>query len=339
MSRLSPAPIPPARRPGRQPRLRRPRGVWGAAPGWPQWAHVLALLLALAAAPAAAEIRVRDDRGVELRLVAPPARIVSLLPSLTETVCALGGCERLVGIDRYVDWPPEIAALPRLGGLDDTPPEAVVALRPDIVLMARSARLAERLEALGLRVLAFDSDRHADVERSLLALATLLGDPERGRQAWQRVQQGLDAAAARVPPAWRGRRAYFEVDGGPHAAGAASFVGQTLARLGIGNIVPAGLGPFPALNPEFVLRAQPELVIARHDEVEAMPRRPGWSALAALRDGRACGFERATYDLLTRPGPRLGEAAARIADCIAALPAPALASARAPRRDAAQGVR
>ena len=116
-----------------------------------------------------------DDRGVELRLAAPPARIVSLLPSLTETVCALGGCERLVGIDRYVDWPPEIAALPRLGGLDDTPPEAVVALRPDIVLMARSARLAERLEALGLRVLAFDSDRHADVERSLLALATLLG--------------------------------------------------------------------------------------------------------------------------------------------------------------------
>jgi iron complex transport system substrate-binding protein len=292
------------------------------------WLRILALLLALTSAAAApAEIRIRDDRGVELRLAAAPARIVSLLPSLTETLCALGGCQRLVGIDRYVDWPPELQGLPRLGGLDDTSPEAVVALRPDVVLMARSARLADRLEALGLRVLAFDSDHHADVERSMVALATLLAAPEHGRQAWQRVQDGMDAAAARLPPAWRGRRAYFEIGGGPHAAGEASFVGQTLAWLGLVNIVPAGLGPFPALNPEFVLRAQPELVLAERDEVDAMPSRPGWGALAALRDGRACGFDRRTYELLIRPGPRLGEAAARIVDCIAALPPPATTAA------------
>lgn len=321
MARAWPAPTPQA--------LSRPR--WGrlaqratqAAPGRPLWVCALALWLALAAAPvAAAEIRVRDDRGVELRIPAPPARIVSLLPSLTEAVCALGGCAQLVGVDRYVDWPPEVRTLPRLGGLDDTPPEAVVALRPDVVLMARSARLAERLEALGLRVLAFDSDRHADVERSLLALAALLGAPQRGHEVWQRLQAGIDAAAARVPPAWRGRSAYFEIGGGPHAAGEASFVGQTLARLGLANVVPAGLGPFPALNPEFVLRAQPDLVLAERAEVDAMPRRPGWGALAAVRDGRACGFDRAGYELLIRPGPRLGEAAAHIADCIATLPPP-----------------
>ncbi|MCB1983220.1 MAG: hypothetical protein KDF63_15370, partial [Rhodoferax sp.] len=194
-------------------------------------------------------------------------------------------------------------------------------------------RLFERLQQGRTDALATVEGRFVAQER----FAVLLIGTEASAfdaTAQRRVQQGLDAAAARVPPAWRGRRAYFEVDGGPHAAGAASFVGQTLARIGIGNIVPAGLGPFPALNPEFVLRAQPELVIARHDEVEAMPRRPGWSALAALRDGRACGFERATYDLLTRPGPRLGEAAARIADCIAALPEPG-----ARGRGEAQGAR
>ena len=123
-------------------------------------------------------------------------------------------------------------------------------------------------------------------------------------------------------PPLRGQRVYFEVSSAPHAAGAASFIGETLARLGMANVVPPALGPFPQLNPEYVVRAGPDIVMASRRELDAMPSRPGWQALRALRDGRSCGFAPGRYELLVRPGPRLGEAALLIADCLHGLGAP-----------------
>jgi len=95
----------------------------------------LPLLLALlGAAVHAAAIGVTDDRGRTVSLAAPPQRLISLLPSLTESVCALGGCARLVGTDRYSNAPAEVQALPKLGGIDDAQVERIVALKPDVVL-------------------------------------------------------------------------------------------------------------------------------------------------------------------------------------------------------------
>ena len=130
------------------------------------------------------------------------------------------------------------------------------------------------------------------------------------------------AAAAHVPAALRGQRVYFEVDSAPYAAGAASFIGETLARLGLGNVVPAALGPFPRLNPEFVLRAQPDIVMAPQRSLQEMPLRPGWNTLRALRLRRSCGFDAEHYEVLVRPGPRMGEAALALADCLATLEPP-----------------
>lgn len=281
---------------------------------------VLAALFAVlsAAMPLHAQTVVHDDRGVALEFAAPPQRIVSLLPSLTEAVCALQACARLVGVDRFSDWPASVAALPRLGGIDDTQVEALVALKPELVLAARSARAVPRLESLGLKVMVLDSDTHADVRRALDRLARVLGEPARGPALWAGIEQQVARAAARVPTAMRGRRVYFEVGPEPYAAGAASFIGQTLAELGLRNIVPASMGAFPHLNPEFVVRAQPDLVMAAAADLAAMPSRPGWSALKALHGG-ACGFDAAQYELLIRPGPRLGEAAGLLADCLAGL--------------------
>ena len=98
-----------------------------------------------------AQVTVHDDRGAALTLAQPPQRIVSLLPSLTETVCELGACSRLVGTDRHSNWPASVRALPRLGGLEDAQIERIVALKPDLVLLAVSARAADRLRALGLQ--------------------------------------------------------------------------------------------------------------------------------------------------------------------------------------------
>lgn len=285
-------------------------------------AAALAVVSGLAAEPGAAAEPLRDDRGVVIHRPAPPQRIVSLLPSLTETVCALGACARLVGTDQWSNWPASVQALPKLGGLEDVQIERIAVLKPDLVLAARSARAAERLEALGVPVAALQSDSLADQRRSTLLIARLLGQPEAGPALLQRLDQRLAAAAARVPPGWRGARVYFEVSSAPHAAGAASFIGETLAGVGLGNIVPATLGAFPQLNPEFVVRAQPDVVIASKAEQAAMRRRPGWAGLVAFEQGRQCLFERATMDLLVRPGPRLVEGAEAVAECLAGLPPP-----------------
>ena len=280
---------------------------------------LLAALLPVAAH--AQPVTLRDDRGATLVLAAPPQRIVSLLPSLTESVCALGACARLVGTDRFSNWPASVIALPKLGGVDDAQIERIVALRPDVVLVSASARVTDRLEALGLKVLVLESRDHADVTRTLTLLAQMLGTPAEGQRVVAAIERDLRAAVARVPVVLRGRRVYFEVDTTPYAAGAGSFIGQTLARLGMANAIPAELGPFPKLNPEVVVRLQPDIVMAVDRSLADMPKRPGWAALRALRGGQSCGFTGARYELLVRPGPRMGEAAGVLVDCLVALAA------------------
>jgi hypothetical protein len=87
----------------------------------------------------------------------------------------------------------------------------------------------------------------------------------------------------------------------------------------MGNVVPADLGPFPQLNPEFVLRAQPHIVMAAQRNLDDMPRRPGWKTLRALQERRTCGFEVERQEVLVRPGPRMGEAAMALAECLVAI--------------------
>ena len=277
------------------------------------------LLLASAALAAEAQVTVRDDRGVSVTLSAPPSRIVSLLPSLTESVCAIGACARLVGIDRFSNWPASVKALPKLGGLDDTQIESVVALHPDVVLVSSSARVVDRLEGLGLKVIVLESRDQADVRRTLTLLGRLLGRPAAADGVRAAIERQTREAAQKVPAALRGKRVYVEIDATPYAAGASSFIGQTLAQLGMANAIPAELGPFPKLNPEYVVEIQPDIIIAIRKDLADMPKRPGWSSLRALRDRQTCGFSSERYALITRSGPRMGEAADLLADCLAGI--------------------
>ena len=162
-----------------------------------------------------------------------------------------------------------------------------------------------------------NSDTHADVQRTLGTLGTLLGQPTAAQSAWATIQWQMQQARARVPAALKGQTVYCEVANTPHAAGRASFIGETLAQLGMGNAVPAELGPFPQLNPEFVLRAQPQWVMANTAELLGMADRPGWAALKALQQQRTCGFDGPHWELLIRPGPRMGVAALALATCLA----------------------
>ena len=286
---------------------------------------VLFAVLAVAALsghPAFGQLALRDDRGVSVQLDRAPRRIVSLLPSLTETVCALGACDRLVGTDQFSDWPDSVSSLPKLGGIEDAQIERIVALKPDVVLASTSARVTDRLESLGLKVIALESRDRADVKRTLTLLGQMLGAQKKAEQVWTDIGRDVGAAAARVPAPLRGKRVYFEIDSTPYAAGPNSFIGETLHALGMANAIPPELGPFPRLNPEFVVRAQPDIVMAVKASVADMAKRPGWNTIRALREDRACGFPSMTYDLIIRPGPRMGEAAGALADCLVRLDRP-----------------
>lgn len=277
--------------------------------------RLLALLCWLVALQSHA-VQVVDDRGVTVSLPHPPKRIVSLLPSLTETVCELGACERLVGVDRYSNHPAPVRALPKVGGGLDPSLEAIVALRPDVVLMATTSRAGARLEALGVKVMALEPKTAADVRRVLHKVGQLLevGDAQR---VWRAIDAGVGAAAQSVPPRARGVRVYFEVNAGPYAAGPGSFIGETLEKLGARNIITAELGPFPKISPEYVVRADPDLIMIADRTAQGLEQRPGWPAMRAIRGQKICRFTPEQSDVLVRPGPRMAEAARIMARCIA----------------------
>ncbi|MFZ5568420.1 MAG: ABC transporter substrate-binding protein [Pseudomonadota bacterium] len=273
------------------------------------------LLLALGLPVAA--LQIVDDRGVTVTLAQPPQRIVSLLPSLSETVCELGRCQHIVGVDRYSNFPASLQKLPQVGGGLDPNIELIVALKPDVVLMAKSSRAGERLEALGLKVVALEPKTHADVQRVMFKLGQLLEVSDTAR-IWRAIDAGVSAAAQSLPASVRGVKVYFEVNPGPYAAGESSFIGETLTRLGVQNIVPAKLGPFPKLNPEYIVRANPDLIMIGQRSADGLMARPGWQGIRALREQRVCIFPTEEANVLVRPGPRMAEAARLMARCLEA---------------------
>lgn len=273
------------------------------------------LVLLLAVAGTAQALQVVDDRGVTVTLPRPPRRIVTMLPSLGETVCVLGACDRLVGVDSYANWPPSVQRLPRVGGVDDANIEQIVALKPDLVLLSATSRAIDRLQGLGIPVLGVELKTLADVQRTFHTVARVLAAPG-ADAAWARINGGIEDAARRLPPSVRGTTVYFEVGSGPYAAGESSHIGELLSRLGVVNIVPARLGSVPKLNPEYVVRADPQVIMMPAGDGRPPGERPGWSAIRAVRDGRVCTFDREQTDVIVRPGPRLAEAAAILAQCL-----------------------
>jgi iron complex transport system substrate-binding protein len=262
-------------------------------------------------------LHVFDDKGEPLVLAQPAQRIVSLLPSLSESVCALGQCHRLVGVDAYSNYPASLRKLPNVGAGLEPSIEAIVALKPDLVLLATSSRASERLRAMGLKVLVLEPKTHADLRRTLATLGVLMGLPDaRAQQLWLDIHDRLQSTAQRLSPQARRARVYVEVGRGPYAASESSFIGETLARLGASNIVPASLGPFPQLNPEFVLRADPDLIIVGSRSSDGLVLYPGWAGLRAVRAQHVCVLNPDQSDVLARPGPRLADAAELIARCL-----------------------
>lgn len=270
--------------------------------------------------PTLQSIQIRDLTGVTVTLQQPPRRIISLMPSITETICLLDRCNALVGVDRWSNWPASVQSLPRVGDLDSVSLESVVALKPDLILVPRSMRLAERMRGLGLTVLVFEPEDWRTAQQTFLQIGLLLGlSSAHTKQRWQVIENQVSAIATQIPPQAKGIKVYYEVDSTPYAASESSFIGHLLQKLGMRNIVPGHLGSFPRLNPEFVVKADPQLMITSAARSKEFIQRPGWNTIEAARNSRnggICGLTPTEQDAVVRPGPRMAEAAQALARCI-----------------------
>lgn len=280
----------------------------------------------LYASAASAAISVQDDLQHRVSIAQPAQRVITMLPSLTEIVCALGACDRLVATDRFSNWPASVGGLPKAGDLDDASIELIVSLRPDLVLINSAQRISTRLGELGVTTFALNPQSYADEARAVTLIGTLLGASARAAalnaSTEQRIRE-LGAAAIRRRHG-ASPRVYFEIDRTPYAAGPQSYIGELLARLGTRNIVDPGLGTFPRLNSEYIVRHDPDILFVSAGDVPGLALRPGWDALRAVRERRICSFAPEVEATIMRPGPRIADGMQAMSDCIERFTQPAM---------------
>ena len=277
-----------------------------------------ALLLAATTSAAATTypLTLTDDLGRKVILQAEPRRVVSVLPSTTETLCALGLCERLVGVDDYSDFPASVSKLPKVGGLYNPNIEAMVALKPDLVVVSKYGKLAESLAAAGITVLAVNPETYDEVFSKTLVLGRVMNREAQAKTLVIQMRRDIARIEILTKNAVRKPTAYYEVDPTPYTVGPNSFIGVLLGKAGAVNIIPASLGDFPKISPELVVQQNPQLILGV--DLATARARPGWANIAAVKSGRVTAIvPGSTLDnLLTRPGPRLPMALAALAKIV-----------------------
>ncbi len=287
------------------------------------WLAITALASALAAlacrdapAPAAppSTRQVVDDLGRRVTVPARVERVLSLAPSTTEFVFALGAGDRLVGRSDACDFPAAAAAVPSVGTLFPPSYERILATRPDVVLMIDgNADVRRRLTGHGLPVIVVQPQTLDGILDAARRLGRLLDRQAAAEALVRDLTARRDAVTARVPA---GRpRVLYEVWPDPlTSAGPATFLGDLLRVAGGRNVVTAEAGAWPRLSMERVVAADPEVVLtARADSRAAIlvGERAGWSAVTAARTGRVVAVP--DPDLLVRAGPRAFEGLAWLA--------------------------
>lgn len=272
------------------------------------------------AIPRDSAVAATDDSGREVRLPRPARRVVSLIPSATETLLALGARGQIVGRTRY-DVAPEVVDVPSVGGGLNPSLEAIAALRPELVIAwegDRSRGLRPQLEALGIAVFTLAADDTTDVFRSIDQLGRLTGHGQAADSVAAAIRADLESVRASV----QGRPApsvfYVVSTDPPMTASPRTFVGQILELAGGRSIFPDVTADWPTVAMEEIVRRQPEVVVLPEGEdpvrsLEVLRTTSGWRELRAVREGRVV---RVPTELVNRPGPNLGRAARALRDAL-----------------------
>ena len=243
------------------------------------------------------------------------SRLVSLNPSLTEIVVSLGAAPALAGVDDYsAELLPEVARLPRVGGLFSPSLEAVVALSPDLVVLVPSVEQRDfvgRLEQLGIAVEVFDNIRFADVLENIERLGRLLGREAAATERIAANRRARDAARAACAGLARVRVLAVLQRDPVFVVGRGSFLDEMIEALGAANLANEFAEPYPQVAVEWVVARAPEVLIDLASEPrEASPFWSRWPSLPAVAAGRVVTLDAAQ---VTMPGPYLDRALAKLA--------------------------
>ena len=281
---------------------------------------VVALALPLAActrdAPRSAPRAAADDFGDTLLLREPPRRIVSLNPSTTEILFAIGAGGRLVGRTTYDRWPEAALAIPDLGNGLRPNVESVLAARPDLVLLYASddnREAARRLRAAGVATAAYRVDRIADFRRVTLALGALTGDSVAARATVDSVGATVERVRGATASLPRPTVFWPLYDQPLLATGGGSFLNELIDVAGGTNVYGFLPEPSPRITVEDLLQRDPQVILLSPESRARYVADPRWKALRAVRGDRLLVVDTM---LVFRPGPRLGEAARSVAQLL-----------------------
>jgi iron complex transport system substrate-binding protein len=273
--------------------------------------------------------------GQGARTAAPPARIVSTSPSITETLFALGLGDRVVGVSQYCRFPPQVVKLPKVGTFLKPDAERIAALRPDLVVVHEvSEGVDRRLSALRIPFVIVARGTLASVFTSIRQMATAAAVPERGEALVANLERRLNAlrsagASAAQP------RVLFIIGRRPGtltdlvAVGPGTYLDDLIAIAGGVNVMAIpGQPEYPRISMETVLRLDPDVIVDTVDMGETAAERQArgpinerlWRAYGNLKAVKARRLHAATTDALVVPGPRVVDAAEWIAAMVRPTP-------------------
>ena len=261
-----------------------------------------------------------DDLGRTITIGAPPERIVALVPSVTDLILALGESDRLVARTRY-DTDPRLAALPTVGGGLDPNIEAIIGLRPDLVIAWPGADqpIIGHLEAAGIAVYGAGSQSLEDQARHTRQIGQLLGIELRADSLLAHIDSSFAALAAALDGVPEVSALYVAWHDPPMTTGPGTFVDSIMSVAGGRNIFDDATTDWPQVNMEEIVTRDPDVLILPVPDVGDsvtiawVHLTPGWRDLRAVRTGKILLVD---SELFSRPGPRIIDAATQLAELL-----------------------
>jgi iron complex transport system substrate-binding protein len=261
-----------------------------------------------------------DDLGRKIYLSKPPTRVVSLAPSITETLFAIGLGQRVVGVTEFCDYPPEARAKPKVGYRNPNL-ETIVALQPDLVLAPREflgVDVVGKLEQLKIPAFILDAKTVEDIPSHIQTIGRMLDHAGPANQAAMTLRQHLAELRTKIEALPRPRVLYVLNSQPLITVGPGSFLHHLIELAGGANVAARAKAPYPRLNMEEVIKGDPELIVFPGGGAEGIPESERqlwqrWTTISAVRDRR---LHEVPSDLLNRPGPRIVQGLERLARII-----------------------